>query len=138
MISVRDLPAINASLNATSAVLLVWGHMLMHKHRIRAHKRVMIAAFSVSVGFLVCYLIYHAQVGSVPFQKSGWLRPVYFTILISHTILAATVPFLAVITLWRGLKNKFAAHRAIARWTYPIWLYVNVTGVVVFLMLYKL
>ncbi len=136
--SVRDLPAVNASLNATAAVLLVWGHTLMHRRRIRAHKQVMVAAFAVSIAFLICYLIYHAQVGSVPFQKTGPVRPLYFTILISHTILAVTVPFLAVITLRRGLKNRIPSHRSIARWTYPIWLYVSVTGVVVYWMLYHL
>ena len=120
------------------AVLLVWGHTLMHKRRIRAHKQVMIAAFAVSVAFLICYLIYHAQVGSVPFQKHGAVRALYFAILISHTTLAVTVPFLAVITLRRGLKNRIPAHRVIARWTYPIWLYVSVTGVVVYWMLYRL
>lgn len=138
MISVRDLPAVNATLNAMASVLLVWGHTLLRKRRIDAHKKVMISAFCVSIAFLICYLIYHAHVGSVPFKKTGALRPLYFTILISHTILAATVPFLAVITLRRGLKNRIPAHRAIARWTYPIWLYVSVTGVVVYLMLYKL
>lgn len=102
------------------------------------HKRVMQAAFGVSVVFLICYLTYHAQVGSVPFQKTGPVRAVYFTILISHTILAATVPVLAVVTLRRGLKNQVVLHRRIAKWTYPIWLYVSVTGVVVYLMLYKL
>ncbi len=138
MITVRDLPAVNATLNGTAAVLLVWGHELMRRRRIVAHKRVMLAAFSVSVMFLICYLVYHAHVGSVPFRKTGPVRAVYFTILITHTILAASVPVLAVITLRRGLKNQVALHRRIAKWTYPIWLYVSVTGVVVYLMLYKL
>ena len=138
MIGIRDLPAVNATLNGSAAVLLVWGHELMRRHRIVAHKRAMQAAFAVSVVFLICYLIYHSQVGSVPFRKAGPVRAVYFTILITHTILAASVPVLAIITLRRGLKNQVAAHRRIAKWTYPIWLYVSVTGVVVYLMLYKL
>jgi uncharacterized membrane protein YozB (DUF420 family) len=138
VIGVRDLPAVNAGLNATAAVLLVWGHELMRRRRIASHKKVMLTAFVVSVAFLICYLIYHAQVGSVPFRKAGPIRAVYFAILISHTLLAATVPVLAVVTLRRGLKNQVARHRRIAKWTYPIWLYVSVTGVVVYLMLYKL
>lgn len=98
----------------------------------------MLAAFAVSVAFLICYLVYHAQVGSVPYRKTGPLRTLYFSILITHTILAATVPILAIITLSRALKGKFAAHRKIARWTFPIWLYVSITGVIVYLMLYQL
>lgn len=98
----------------------------------------MLAAFGVSVAFLICYLVYHAQVGSVRFQKTGPIRAVYFAILISHTILAAAVPVLAVITLRRGLRNQVVSHRRIARWTYPIWLYVSVTGVLVYLMLYQM
>ena len=138
MIGVRDLPAVNATLNGSAAVLLVWGHELMRRRRIVQHKRVMQAAFAVSVLFLICYLTYHAQVGSVPFRKTGPVRAVYFTILITHTILAVTVPVLAIITLRRGLKNQVVLHRRIAKWTYPIWLYVSVTGVVVYWMLYKL
>jgi len=138
LIGIRNLPAVNAGLNATASVLLVWGHELMRKRRIADHKKVMLAAFALSVVFLMCYLIYHAQVGSVPFRKQGPVRAVYFSILISHTILAACVPVLAIITLRRGLTNRVALHRRIAKWTYPIWLYVSVTGVVVYLMLYKL
>lgn len=130
------LPTVNASLNATAAVLLVWGYSLIRRKRIDKHRKVMISAFVTSCLFLICYLVYHAQVGSVHFTGTGLIRPVYFTILISHTILAAAVPFLAVITLRRGLRAKFDRHRAIARWTLPIWLYVSVTGVVVYLMLY--
>lgn len=136
--SVRDLPAVNATLNGTAAVLLVWGHRLMGQRRIASHKKVMITAFGVSVAFLICYLVYHAQVGSVPFRKTGPVRALYFTILISHTMLAVTVPVLAVITLRRGLANQVQRHRKIAQWTYPIWLYVSVTGVVVYWMLYRL
>ena len=132
------LPTINATLNATAAVLLVWGFLLIRRKRIAQHRRVMITAFIVSCTFLVCYLVYHAQVGSVKFQGTGPIRTVYFAILITHTILAATVPVLAIITLRRGLAARFDRHRAIARWTLPIWLYVSVTGVVVYVMLYHL
>jgi uncharacterized membrane protein YozB (DUF420 family) len=132
------LPTINATLNFTAAVLLVWGYLLIRRKRVAQHRKVMIAAFCVSCAFLICYLIYHAQVGSVHFPGTGAIRTVYFTILISHTILAATVPFLAVITLRRALASRFDKHRQIARWTLPIWLYVSVTGVVVYVMLYHL
>jgi len=134
---VHSLPAVNATLNATAAVLLTAGYLLIRRKKIDAHRRVMLTAFGVSIAFLICYLIYHAQVGSVHYQHGGPIRGVYFTILTTHTILAALVPILAVITLWRGLHASFARHRAIARWTLPIWLYVSVTGVVVYLMLYK-
>ena len=138
MIGIHDLPAVNATLNATSAILLTTGYTLIRRRKIDQHKRVMIAAFCVSIAFLICYLIYHSQVGSVPFRRPGLLRDTYLSILFTHTILAITVPFLAVITLRRGLKRSDARHRAIARWTLPIWLYVNVTGVIVYLMLYKM
>lgn len=138
MIGVHALPAVNATLNASSAVLLTTGYVLIKKRKIEQHKRVMIAAFCVSVAFLVCYIIYHAQVGSVRFQRTGAIRTTYLSILLTHTVLAAAVPFLAVITLIRGLKRKDRRHRAIARWTLPVWLYVSVTGVVVYLMLYRL
>lgn len=138
MIEVHDLPALNAILNATAAVLLVVGYMLILRRKITAHRSVMLAAFGVSIVFLISYLVYHAQVGSVRFQKTGAIRNVYLTILLTHTILAAAVPFLAVITLSRGLKAKYPAHRAIARWTLPIWLYVSITGVVVYWMLYRM
>ena len=132
------LPSVNATLNAISAVLLVWGYLLIRRKRIDAHRRVMKTAFVTSCLFLVCYLVYHAQVGSVPFQKTGPIRTVYFSILITHTVLAATVPVLAIITLRRGLAARYDKHRKIARWTLPIWLYVSVTGVVVYVMLYHL
>ena len=135
---VHSLPAVNATLNATAAVLLITGYRLIRQKKIDAHRRVMLTAFAVSIAFLVCYLIYHAQVGSVRYQHSGPIRMVYFAILTTHTILAAAVPILASITLWRGLHASFPRHRAIARWTLPIWLYVSVTGVVVYLMLYQL
>jgi len=132
------LPTINAILNATAAVLLVWGYTLIRRKRIQTHRNVMITAFVVSCLFLVCYLVYHYQVGSVRFQHTGLLRTVYLSILGTHTVLAAAVPVLAIITLRRGLAARFDRHRAIARWTLPIWLYVSVTGVVVYLMLYHL
>ena len=138
MISIRDLPAVNAILNATCAVLLVWGYILIRRRRKQAHKRVMLTAFVTSCAFLTCYLIYHWHVGSVHFPHTGFLRTVYLSILTTHTVLAVTVPVLAIITLNRGLTARFDKHRAIARWTLPIWLYVSVTGVVVYLMLYKL
>jgi uncharacterized membrane protein YozB (DUF420 family) len=132
------LPTINAILNATAAVLLVWGYTLIRRKRIQTHRNVMITAFVVSCLFLVCYLVYHYQVGSVRFQHAGLLRTVYLSILGTHTVLAAAVPVLAIVTLRRGLGARFDRHRAIARWTLPIWLYVSVTGVVVYLMLYHL
>ena len=138
MISVRDLPSINAVLNATAAVLLVWGYTLIRRRRQQTHKRVMIAAFATSCAFLTFYLIYHANVGSVRFPRTGTIRTIYLTILATHTVLAAAVPVLAVITLSRGLTAKFDKHRTIARWTLPIWLYVSVTGVIVYLMLYRM
>ena len=135
---VRDLPVVNACLNATAAVLLVIGYRLIRSGRVEMHKRVMLAASSVSVIFLISYLIYHYQAGSVRFQKTGAIRSVYLTILASHTILAATVPFLSVVTLTRGLRGRFDKHRRIARWTLPIWFYVSVTGVIVYWMLYQM
>ena len=138
MIGVHDLPALNATLNATAAFLLVCGYILIRRRKKQAHKRVMLGAFTTSSVFLACYLIYHWQVGSVRFPRAGAIRTVYLSILATHTVLAATVPVLAIITLSRGLSARFDKHRAIARWTLPIWLYVSVTGVVVYLMLYKM
>ena len=133
------LPSLNATLNALSAVLLVWGYLLIRRKRIARHRRVMQTAFATSCLFLVCYLIYHSQVGSVPFHHEGtMLRKVYFSILIPHTLLAFTVPVLAIITLRRGLSAQYDRHRRIARWTLPIWLFVSVTGVAVYVMLYHL
>ena len=136
--SVHDLPSVNAALNATAAILLVWGYTLIRRKRVRTHRRVMLAAFGASSLFLVCYIVYHAQVGSVHFPKTGFIRTLYFGILGTHTLLAATVPVLAIITLSRGLGARYDQHRKIARWTLPIWLYVSVTGVVVYLMLYHM
>jgi putative membrane protein len=136
--SVHDLPSVNAFLNAVAAILLVWGYTLIRRKRIQTHRKVMIAAFATSSLFLICYIVYHAQAGVVRFQKPGAIRTVYLSILGTHTVLAATVPVLAIITLSRGLSSRFDKHRKIARWTLPIWLYVSVTGVVVYLMLYHL
>ncbi len=137
MIRLEDLPKLNAVLNATAAVLLVCAYILIRRGRREAHKRVMLAAFTVSVLFLISYLTYHAQVGSVHYPHSGAIRSVYLSILFTHTVLAAAVPVLAIVTLRRGLSGNFVRHKAIARWTLPIWLYVSVTGVVVYLMLYQ-
>lgn len=136
--TVTDLPAINASLNGLAGLLLLCGYVFIRRGRVPQHRACMLAAFSCSVLFLISYLYYHAQVGSVRFQGTGALRTVYFAILISHTILAAAVPPLALVTLVRALRARFDRHRAIARWTLPIWLYVSATGVVVYWMLYRL
>lgn len=138
MMSVHDLPAVNATLNATAAVLLVWGYILIRRRAVAAHRNVMLAAFATSIVFLACYLIYHYNVGSVRFAKTGGIRTFYLSLLASHTILAAMVPPLAIITLSRGLRERFDKHRKIARWTLPVWLYVSVTGVVVYWMLYQM
>ena len=136
--SVTDLPAVNATLNAISGVLLLIAYAHIRARRIEQHRRFMLAAFTTSSLFLVCYLVYHAQVGSVPFTRQGFVRPLYFTILITHVTLAATVVPLALVTLSRGLKARYPQHRRIARWTFPVWMYVSVTGVLVYLMLYHL
>ncbi len=132
------LPTVNACLNALSGILLVAGYLQIKNKNIRAHQRLMTSAFIVSIVFLISYLIYHYNVGSVGFTGQGWVRPLYFTILITHTVLASAVPFLAAITLYRAWKGDFQRHRRIARWTFPIWLYVSITGVLVYLFLYQL
>jgi uncharacterized membrane protein YozB (DUF420 family) len=136
-VSLTDLPAVNASLNAISAILLVIGFVLIRRRRIVQHRRVMIAAFSTSTLFLICYVIYHANVGSKPFTGQGPVRSLYFFILITHIVLAAFVPPMALVTLVRGLRARYDRHARLARWTLPIWLYVSVTGVIVYLMLYQ-
>ena len=136
--SLSDLPALNATLNATSALLLVIGYAFIRRGQIRRHRAVMIAACVVSTLFLTSYVIYHANIGSKPFQGRGPVRVVYFTILLTHVVLAAAVVPLAIITLSRGLRERFDRHVAIARWTFPIWLYVSITGVIVYVMLYRL
>jgi uncharacterized membrane protein YozB (DUF420 family) len=128
---------VNATLNALSGVLLLIGYILIRSGRIEQHRRFMIAAFVTSSLFLVCYVVYHAQVGSVRFTRQGFVRPLYFTILITHVTLAAVVLPLAIVTLSRGLKARYGKHRAIARWTLPIWMYVSVTGVLVYVLLYQ-
>jgi uncharacterized membrane protein YozB (DUF420 family) len=136
-VTIHSLPAVNATLNGISGVLLLVGYLLIRARRIELHRKVMIAAFTTSTLFLVCYVVYHAQVGSVRFVRQGFVRPLYFTILITHVTLAAAVLPLAIITLSRGLKARYQRHRAIARWTFPIWLYVSVTGVLVYVLLYQ-
>jgi len=138
MLKLHDLPTLNAVLNSISAILIVTGYCLIRARRIEAHRKTMLAAFTTSTLFLISYLVYHAQVGSVHFQKTGPIRTVYFTILITHTILAAVVAPMVVVTLFRGLKGRFVSHRKLARITLPVWLYVSVTGVVVYAMLYHL
>jgi uncharacterized membrane protein YozB (DUF420 family) len=136
VLDVTDLPHLNATLNATSAVFLVLGYVLIRRRRIAPHKACMIAAFASSTLFLSSYLYYHAHVGSVKFTGEGWIRPVYLTILASHVVLAAAILPLALVTLYRAFRGQFDRHGRIARVTFPIWLYVSVTGVVVYWMLY--
>jgi putative membrane protein len=136
--SIHDLPVVNATLNATAAILLVWGYVLIRRRSIAAHRKVMLGAFATSSVFLACYLIYHFNVGSVRFPRTGAIRTVYLSILATHTALAITVPPLAIVTLNRGLRERFDRHRRIARWALPVWLYVSVTGVIVYLMLYQM
>ena len=135
--SLSDLPALNATLNATSGVLLLAGWLLIRRGRINAHRRCMVSAFIASSLFLVSYVVYHAQAGSRPFTGHGVVRPIYFAILISHVLLAATIVPLALVTLRRALRGDYVRHRRIARVTFPVWMYVSVTGVVIYLMLYQ-
>lgn len=136
--TVTDLPALNATLNAISAVLLMTGYVFIRQKNWKAHRFCMLSAVVMSALFLTSYLIYHAQVGSVPFKGTGWIRTVYFGVLIPHVILAAGMVPPVLITVSRGLSGKYDKHRKIARWTLPIWLYVSVTGVIVYLMLYQM
>ena len=136
--TVTDLPALNAGLNATSAVLLATGYVLIRRGRRDAHKRVMIAALVTSALFLASYLVYHAQVGSVRFRGQGPVRTVYFTILLTHTVLAVVIVPLVAMTLVPALRGRFDRHRRLARITLPLWAYVSVTGVVIYWMLYRL
>ncbi len=142
MIGIHDLPAVNATLNGTAAILLVWAYTLIRKGQVQAHRRVMLTAFGVSTVFLICYVTYHWYLvahneGVLHYPGNGTVRKIYLGILFTHTTLAATVPVLAIITLRRALRAKFDRHKRIARWTLPIWLYVSVTGVVVYFMLYQ-
>lgn len=137
MIPLTSLPSLNAALNSASALLLLSGYVFIRSGRIAAHRRCMLAAFATSTLFLTSYLIYHYHVGSVAFTGQGWIRRVYFTILISHTILAVAIVPLVLITLSRALGSRFDQHKRIARWTLPLWFYVSVTGVIVYWMLYR-
>ena len=138
MIQISDLPTVNATLNTISTILLTIGYILIRQRRVGAHKRCMLAAFAVSVLFLISYVIYHANAGSTPFTRQGWIRPVYFTILISHIILAFVIVPLAIRTLYLAWRERFEKHRRIAKITLPIWLYVSVTGVFIYIMLYQM
>lgn len=135
-IPLRSIPKIDATLNAICAVFLVCGYLFIRRRKIVWHRACMVTAFGVSIIFLVLYLYFHDRAGVIRFSGQGWIRPVYFTLLVSHTILAAAIVPLVLITLWRALRERFDKHRAIARWTLPIWLYVSVTGVVVYWLLY--
>jgi uncharacterized membrane protein YozB (DUF420 family) len=137
-VTVADLPTVNALLNGTAGVLLLSGWLLIRRGRINAHRRCMLGAFATSCVFLACYVVYHAQAGSRPFTGQGAVRVLYFAILITHVILAAGIVPLALMTLVRGLRRDDARHRQIARWTFPLWMYVSVTGVVIYLMLYRI
>ena len=135
--SASILPALNAMLNATSACLLIVGLAAIRRKQVGVHTLLMLGALAVSAVFLVSYVLYHVRVGSVPFQGAGWIRPVYFSILISHTVLAVVIVPLALRTLWLAVRRRFDQHVALARWTLPLWLYVSVTGVFVYWMLYQ-
>jgi uncharacterized membrane protein YozB (DUF420 family) len=129
--------ALNASLNGTSAILLACGYIAIRNGKMKVHKAFMIAAFIVSTVFLASYLIYHYRVGHVVFQGQGWIRPVYFALLLSHTVLAIVIVPMILVTLRRAWLEKFDKHRVIARWTLPLWFYVSVTGVIVYILLYQ-
>jgi len=131
-------PTLNAVLNASSALFLVAGYALIRRRRVAAHRACMVSAFACSVVFLISYVLYHLRVGVVSFQGQGWIRPVYFALLGTHTVLAVVIVPLVLITLTRALRRRFDSHRRIARWTLPIWFYVSVTGVIVYVMLYHL
>lgn len=136
LLPIARLPAINASLNAACTVFLLLGYAFIRRRKMQAHKICMLIAFSCSTIFLASYLYFHWHVGNVRFGGQGWIRPVYFTILITHTTLAVIIVPLVLITLSRGLRARFDRHRAIARWTFPLWLYVSITGVIVYWLLY--
>jgi putative membrane protein len=138
MIDYTVLPAVNATLNAVATVFLAAGWVFIRRRQIERHRLCMLGAFVASALFLTSYLVYHANVGSVPFQGQGALRTIYFSILITHVVLAALILPMALMTLSRALARRFDRHRRIARWTLPIWLYVSVTGVVIYVMLYRL
>ncbi|HET8676871.1 MAG TPA: DUF420 domain-containing protein [Blastocatellia bacterium] len=134
--SLRMLPTLNAILNATSGILIIIGYVMIRRGKINAHRACMIGAVTASIIFLISYLIYHFNVGATRFAGTGWSRPFYFTVLVSHTILAVVLAPVVVVTLRRALKGDFKRHRKIARWTFPMWIYVSITGVLVYFMLY--
>ncbi len=136
--SFSNLPAVNATLNGLSAILLGFGYYFIRRKNQIAHKRCMISAFVTSTLFLICYLTYHAKAGRTVFTNPAWFRPYYIALRISHTILAVVIVPMVIITLSRALKRRFDRHKVIARWTWPIWMYVSVTGVVIYLLLYKI
>ena len=136
--SVHDMPLLNAGLNAASTCCLLAGYFYIRRKAVRSHRLCMIIAVCCSAGFFLSYIIYHIQVGSVHFVGQGMIRPIYFSILTSHTLLAAVLPILVAVTLTRALRARFDRHRRIARWTLPIWIYVSFTGIIVYLLLYRL
>lgn len=138
MIDYTALPTVNATLNALSGALLLTGYILIRRRQINAHRNAMLGAFASSTLFLISYLVYHAEVGSRPFAGQGAIRYVYFCVLITHVVLAAVILPMAITTLSRGLRGRYEAHKRIAKWTFPIWMYVSVTGVIVYLMLYQM
>lgn len=138
LISVSDLPAVNATLNGLSALLLVAGFVTVRRHRIRRHRALMLSALGMSALFLISYVVYHYFAGTTRFTGQGWVRAVYFVVLTSHTVLAAAIVPLVLVTVYRALREDFHRHRRIARWTFPFWIYVSVTGILVYLMLYQL
>ncbi len=138
MLAVSDLPALNAALNGLAAVFLVAGYVLIRRGRRDLHKRCMLAALATSTLFLVSYVVYHWNAGSRPFTGTGPIRTVYFAILITHVVLAAAILPLALVTTGRGLREQYVKHVRVARWTLPIWLYVSLTGVIIYLMLYQM
>jgi uncharacterized membrane protein YozB (DUF420 family) len=137
-VSYSDLPAVNASLNALSAVFLMAGFVFIRRRNQAAHKRCMVAAVITSSVFLTCYLIYHFHAGRTVFKQPAWFRPIYLTLLLTHTVLAVTIVPMIIVTLVRALRERFDAHRRIARWTWPLWTYVSVTGVVIYFLLYQI
>jgi uncharacterized membrane protein YozB (DUF420 family) len=138
MVPYHSLAPLNSVLNATAAILLIAGYYCIRRRWVRAHRLFMLSAVAVSAAFFISYIVYHLHVGDVRFQGRGWVRPVYFTILISHVFLAAAIVPLVLVTLWRALNKNFRRHRRIALWTWPIWIYVSITGVIVYLMCYRL
>lgn len=134
--NLTDLPALNATLNSITAVLLLYGFILIKRKEIQKHKKVMLSALSTSILFLTSYLIYHFNVGSVPYPNHDWTRPLYFAILIPHTILATVMTPFIVIAVWRALHEDHEKHKKIVRWVWPVWMFVSVTGVIVYFMLY--